>query len=118
MTVGTNTQQYNQLPQYNNTVTAGGKLVQAWYRFHAGLLQGTPPADITPLVVGPSPYQYHAKQGGFLVVQGGTVTMISTQRGQGQPINSGVTQGHINVSNGDIATIVYGTPPNITFFPQ
>lgn len=112
-------QQFNQLPQYTNSIlTNGGKMVQAWYRFHNNVLKGTPPADISPVAVGPSPFLYTTTQGGFIVVQGGTVTMISTQRGTGAPVNSGVTQGHINISAGDSAIIVYTTKPNITFFPQ
>lgn len=112
-------QQYNQIPQYNNAITAGGKFVQVWYRFFNGLLTGLPPADVSVVGPTPSPFHYGASQRGFMVVQGGTVQMISITRGaQGSPVNTGVTQGPIPLSSGDTLTVVYTARPNMTFFPQ
>lgn len=118
MTTTTQRIQFNQLPQYNNAIGANGTFVQAWYRFFAGLLNGTPPQDVSTLAVTASPFSYQAPLGGFIAVHGGTVVSIMLTRDGINVHGTGTTQGCVPMSKGDTAIITYSAPPTINFFPQ
>ena len=110
--------QYNQIPQPTQPMARQGGTTTPWYRFFAQLLQGLPPQGESAVPPTGSPFSYPVKQRGFLVVQGGSVSMIQVTRGTGTNVNTGVTAGCIPASANDIITINYSSAPVLTFFPQ
>lgn len=111
-------QQFNRLPEYNEPLTTKGNTTRGWYSLFAGLLTGQatgPAASVTP---SGSPYSYRATQGGTLLVQGGTVSMVSLSRDGVTNFNTGQTQGVFPLSQGDTLIITYSVAPNLTFVPR
>lgn len=72
---------------------------------------------LQPVAPTASPMAYTAKEGGSLSVQGGSVTLVSFQRG-GVSLVLGLTGGLIPMAAGDKVTLTYLTPPTITFIPR
>jgi hypothetical protein len=95
-----------------------GKATSPWYRFFQGLYKGIPPASEVAVKATASPFHYTTPQRGFLIVQGGTVSMVQLSRGGVTNYNAGQTSGVFPLSSGDSAVVTYSVTPNITFFPQ
>ena len=111
-------QQFNQLPTYEQPIVTKGNTTRGWYSLWAGLITGQatgPAAVVSPSV---SPYTYKADQGGTLIIQGGTVSMVSFSRDGVTNFNTGQTQGMFPLSQGDLLIITYSVAPNITFIPR
>lgn len=76
--------------------------------------QSNPPAVV---VVGASPFSYEATSSGFVIVEGGTVSLL--EYGRGVVFTSlGVTQGPIPISAGDVLRITHTGAPNVTLVAQ
>lgn len=117
MTAGTNTKQYNQVPQYQNLMGQNGKIATPWYRFFTNLLSGVPPQDVSGVSPTGSPFAYQLPRGGTVAIHGGTVSDIELSRDGINQHNAGQTSGCITLSSGDIITITYSAAPTINFFP-
>jgi hypothetical protein len=110
---------YLSLPTFTQALLEGKNATsRAWYFFFQGLWKGQPPGAQSPVTVTTSPFTFPATQRGYLIVQGGTVSMIQTNRDGVTNMNTGQTQGCIPVSAGDLAIVTYSVKPNLTFVPQ
>ena len=73
-----------------------------------------PEAGVT---VGASPFVFQANVPGHLLVQGGTVSVITIMRDGATAYTTGLTVGFIPLSKLDQATVTYSVLPTLTFFP-
>lgn len=110
--------QVSSLPTYTQPIIESENTSKVWYRFWKDLWQGIPPATETVLSPMASPYNYQAMQRGFVIVQGGTVTLVQWSRTTGTNRVLGTTQGPFPVSAGDNLIITYSAVPTVTFVPQ
>lgn len=111
-------QQYNRLPEYNEPLTTKGNTTRGWYSLFAGFFTGQATGPAAPIVAGTSPYTYKVTQGGTLIIQGGTVSLVSISRDGVNNFNTGQTQGLFPLSQGDLLIINYSAAPNVTFLPR
>lgn len=111
------TVQFNQLPTYDQPILGGKSFSRPWFVFLSNLFTGKPPASENSVVTGTSPFTYTAARRGFLIVQGGTVSMVQWARGTTNH-NTGQTQGTFPLSQGDSLVITYTGAPTLTFAPQ
>lgn len=111
-------QQFNRLPEYNESLETKGKTTRGWYSLFAGLLGGQASGPAAPITLGPSPFTYQAPTGGSLIIQGGTVSMVSLTRDGVTNFNTGQTQGMFPLSQRDTLIITYTGTPNLTFVPR
>lgn len=111
-------QQFNRLPNYDEVLTTKGNTTRGWYSFWAGLMTGQATGLPSPMTGGPSPYSYKATQGGTLIIQGGTVSLVSFTRDGVTNFNTGQTQGMYPLSQGDTLIINYSAAPNLSFVPR
>ena len=109
---------FNSFPTFAQSLTEGGRTSKVWYFFLQGLWNGIPPGAENFVAAGLSPFIYTAPRGGFLIVQGGTVSFISFSRNQSTFYNTGETTGVFPLSKGDSLSISYSAAPNLTFVPQ
>lgn len=95
-----------------------GRPTQVWWRFF-NLLFSKPPAEST-ITVGASPFLTAFTSDGFVIVEGGTVSLIELLRGSSvlTTYNLGATSGQFVVKNGDAIQITYTVAPTVTFFPD
>lgn len=111
-------QQLNRMPEYNEHLTTKGETTRGWYSFFAGLFTGQPVGQPVSVALATSPMAYRATQGGHLIIQGGTVTMVSLSRDGVTNFNTGQTQGIFPLSQGDTLFITYTGTPVLTFVPR
>lgn len=111
-------QQFNQLPNYEQPLTIKGNIARGWYSLWSGLLIGQPTQAISSVPLITSPMSYQAKCGGTLMIQGGTVTLVSLSRDGITNFNTGQTQGCFPLSLGDVLIINYTGTPVLTFVPR
>jgi hypothetical protein len=109
---------FTSIPTYNESLTQGRNTSQVWYRFLQAIYKGNPPADVQPISLGVSPATYVAQQKGFLIVSGGTVSLIQFSRDGVSNYTTGQTSGAIPVSAGDSLIVTYTVLPTVTFVPQ
>lgn len=95
-----------------------GRPSQPWWRFF-NLLFAKPGAE-SAVTVTASPFLKSFTQDGFVIVEGGTVSLIEYLRGSSvlTTYNLGITKGQIVVKNGDAIQITYTVAPTVTFFPD
>ena len=103
------------LPTYTQPLQAGPNLSASWYRWMHDTDVGTPPSAETQVTVGASPFSYQAPKKGFLIISGGTVSLVQfTRIGT---YSTGMVSGMFPVSLGDTMTVTYSGIPTITFVP-
>lgn len=112
------TQQFNQLPNYEQPLVTGKNITRGWYSLWSGLLAGQPTGGIDSITLTASPFVYKALQGGTLIIQGGSVSMVSLTRDGLTNFNTGQTQGMFPLSKGDTLIITYTGTPVLTFVPR
>lgn len=111
-------QQFNNLPNYPvPLVEQRGNTSSAWYRFFSGLFTGLAPAAEVPTVPGVSPWTYVAPVRGFLIVSGGTVSLVQFSRDGVNFYSYGVVAGPMPLNGADLIRITYTVPPTLTFVP-
>jgi hypothetical protein len=110
--------QLNTQPTYEDPLVKKGFTTRGWYSFWAGLLNGQPVGLPFSVVLTASPMRYQATIGGQLIIQGGTVSLVSISRDGITSYNTGQTQGFFPVSRGDVLTINYSGTPILTFVPK
>lgn len=110
--------QFAALPQVNQQISARGQTSTAWYRFFADVFAGRPPQAESSVTAGASPFTYTALRKGFLIVQGGTVSLVQWSRGGVTNHATGQTQGMFPLSQADSLVITYSGAPTLTFVPQ
>jgi len=110
--------QFHALPTYELPLHRGEKITTPWYNFFANTFKGKPPDSENAVTPTGSPFTYTAGNKGFLIVQGGTVSLIQFSRGLVANHTTGQTQGAIPLSQGDSLIITYSSAPNLTWVPQ
>jgi len=111
-------QQFNRLPEYNERLETKGNTTRGWYSLFAGLWSGQPTAPASAVTLGSSPFSYQAPSGGTLIIQGGTVSMVSFTRDGITNFNTGQTQGMFPLSQRDTLIMTYTGTPTLTFVPR
>jgi hypothetical protein len=110
-------QQFNTPPQYNVPLIMGGVTSKDWYFFLIGIFRGLPPANVSPVTVGASPYDYIAPVKGSVIVQGGTVTSLEFSRDGTSFYDVGQTSGMFLLNQSDYLRITHAGAPTVTFVP-
>lgn len=110
--------QLNRMPDYNTPLLEGGVVASGWYRLWQGLWSGTPTQNLSSVAPTSSPFTYRAPSGGWLIVQGGTVSQVQFSRDGTTFITTGQTQGMFPISQGDALSITYSSAPTLTFVPR
>lgn len=109
---------FTTIPTYEQSLTEKGNTARPWYVFFQNLYTGNPPAAESTITPTASPFTYTAARKGFLIVQGGTLGLVSFSRGGVTNHNTGATQGAFPLSAGDSLVITYTAAPTLTFVPQ
>jgi hypothetical protein len=109
------TKQWRAVPQYGESLIQKGNTSSAYYRWIQDIEIGTPPAQEATITVTASPFTYVATRGGFVIIDGGTVSIIQFTRTN--TYTTGLTKGTIPVSLGDQVTVTYSGAPTMTFVP-
>lgn len=112
------TQQYSALPNYRQAIQERGTTDRAWYSLFSDLWNRKPPSAESAVSVGTSPFTYTAVRGGFVIVQGGTVSLVQFSRDGLTNHTTGATQGCFPLSQGDSLIVTYSVAPSMTFVPQ
>lgn len=99
-------------------VDTNGKPTVHWFRFFERLFD-KPPAE-SGVTLTASPFLTRFTQDGFIIVEGGTVSLIELLRGSSviTTYALGATAGQFVVKNGDAIQITYTVAPTVTFFPD
>ena len=98
-------------PKTQNTGTS-------WYRWFQQIELGTPPASEVSIPVGVSPFEFAAPRQGFVIVNGGAVSIIFFSRTTGVFYNTGQVSGTFSMSQSDVLKVMYTSPPTMTFVPS
>jgi hypothetical protein len=112
------TQQFNRAPTYQEPLVTKGSITKGWFTLWTGLLSGQATGPVSPVTLGTSPLSYKAAQGGTLVIQGGSVSLVSFTRDGLTNVNTGQTQGMFPLSQNDTLIITYTGTPILTFVPR
>lgn len=110
--------QYNSIPQNPQNFLEKGVMARVWYFFLSSLWTGLPPSAESAVTVGTSPFAYTAKQRGFMIVQGGSVSLVQYSRDGVTNHTTGQTQGCFPLSQGDLLIVTYSVAPAMTWVPQ
>ena len=110
------TVQYRSAPTYTTPLQIGSNIAQAWWRWIQATEQGVPPGAEIPITVGASPFTYTASQKGFVLLTGGTVSLVHIARTTSNA--TGLTTGIFPLSAGDQLIVTYSGKPTMTFVPQ
>lgn len=110
-------QRYNNLPTFDQAVQEKGVTSKVWFFFWQALWNGIAPSAESAVALSTSPFTFTAPRGGFLIVQGGTVSFVSFSRDGSTFHNTGQTQGIFPVSKQDQIVITYSVAPTLTFVP-
>lgn len=108
--------QFRTPPNYREPLITGGNTSAAYYRFFQGVDQGVPPAAEYVVTPTGSPFTFKATHGGFMIVSGGTVSVITFIRSL--TTVTGLTSGAIPMSFGDQIIITYSVAPTLLYVPQ
>lgn len=106
---------YRALPTYTQPLTAGTNLSASWYRWMHDTDVGTPPSAETVVTAKASPFSYQAPKKGFLIISGGTVSLVKFTRVG--TYTTGQTSGMFPVALGDSLTVTYSAAPTMVFVP-
>jgi len=110
-------QQLNKAPQFNQPLTSGGVTNKDWYFFWTGLFRGLAPAFEVPITPGASPYIYSPDVKGFVILTGGTVSLVEFSRDGTNFYDYGTTQGQFLLNGADQLRVTYTGAPDMVFVP-
>jgi hypothetical protein len=107
---------YYSLPTYDQPIMMNGVTSKSMYRFMQNVYQGAAPTAETVITPTGSPFIYQAIVGGFMIVQGGTVSLLQFVRASTHTLPG--TSGVFPLSRADQLIITYSGAPNLIFVPQ
>jgi hypothetical protein len=113
--VSTHPDYFRTVPTYAKAFVSNNVNDASWYRYFQDLERGIPGANELAIIVGASPFMYPAPRGGFIIINGGTVSKVEFTRTL--TYNTGQTQGCFPVSLGDQLTVSWSVKPTMTFVP-
>lgn len=106
--------QFRRVPTYEQPLTIQERNSSYWYRFFQDSDTGRPPTAEASITVTASPFTYTAPRKGFVIVNGGTVSIIAFSR-SGTFYTTGQTTGTFTVAQGDQLKVTYSGLPTMTF---
>lgn len=109
---------FSAIPNYRQAINEKGTMARVWYQFMTDIWHGKPSGDVSPLTTVSSPLRYQATTRGFMIVQGGTVSLIQFTRDGITNYNTGQTSGLFPLSQGDSLIVFYSSAPAFTWVPQ
>lgn len=108
---------YSALPNYRQPVYTKGAMERTWYQFFSDVWKGKPASGVNPLTPASSPFRYQADSKGFMMIQGGTVTLVQFTRDGITNYNTGQTAGVFPLAQGDTLIVIYSALPALTWVP-
>src|SRR5271168_5385712 len=111
------TVQFRQPPTYTESLIKGSNTNSSWYRYFQQTELGTPPSAEVAVTVTGSPFTYTAPRKGFVLVTGGTVSIIAFSRTAGTFYTTGETTGVFPVALNDQLRVTYSGLPTFIFVP-
>lgn len=105
-------------PTYSQPLVIKNNLSSAWYRWFQNVDKGVAPSGENSVAVGASPWTYNAPSKGFLIVSGGTVSVISFARTPGVFYATGQTGGPFPLSQNDQLKVTFSLAPVAIWVPQ
>lgn len=105
------------LPSYE-AMSNKGQMPRVHYQFLADLWKGKPQGSVKSITVGASPFTYQATSKGFMIVQGGTVSLIQFTRDGVNNFTTGLTTGIVPLSLNDSIIVTWSGKPTMTWVPQ
>jgi hypothetical protein len=109
--------QFRQAPTYTIPLSQGQNTTAAWYRYFQQTELGTPPSAEVSITVGSSAFTYTAPKKGFVIVSGGTVSVIAFARTPGVFYPTGQISGMFQVAFNDQIQVIYSSRPTMIFVP-
>lgn len=109
---------FRSAPDYTEPLTTGDNTTASWYRWFQNIDKGLPPSSELAVTITASPWTYTAPSRGFVLVTGGTVSLIQFSRTTGTFYPIGQTSGIFPVSQNDQLKVTYSAAPIVTFVPQ
>lgn len=94
-------------------VDIAGRILQPWQQYLQQFTQAPPP--FMQITVDGSPFSYIAREPGYVIISGGTVSAITLTRGSTTLTFTGQLQ--VPVSINDTVTVTYSVLPTIRFIP-
>lgn len=108
---------FSAIPNYRQSMHSKGTIERTWYQFFSDVWKGKPSGGINPITPASSPYTYQAAHKGFLIIQGGTVSLVQFSRDGLTNYNTGQTSGTFPLAQGDSLIVIYTAMPTITWVP-
>jgi hypothetical protein len=109
--------QFRQVPTYTVPLNKGENTTSAWYRYLQQNELGTPPSSEVAVTVTASPFVYTAPKKGFVIVSGGTVSLIAFSRTKGTFYTTGEITGVFPMGFNDQLRVTYSVLPTFIFVP-
>lgn len=109
--------QFNVLPNFNVPLNEGRVTSKDWFFFWAGLFKGLAPGNLVALTPDASPYTYSAPTKGFVIISGGTVSLVEFSRDGVTYYATAQTSGQFTLSAQDFLRVTYAVAPTMTFVP-
>ncbi len=110
-------QQFNSLPTYSVSLIQGRETAAPWYFFWQGLFRGLAPGAVIPTAPAASPYTFTAAVKGFMLITGGTVSLVEFSRDGVTFYSYGTTSGQFTLNSADRLRVTYTVAPTMTFVP-
>lgn len=110
-------QQLNSQPQFNVPLIVNKVTSKDWYLFWVGLFKGLAPALEAPVIPTGSPFTYSPQVRGFMILTGGTVSLVEFSRDGTTFYNYGTIVGTFPLNAADRIRVTYTVAPTLTFVP-
>lgn len=108
---------FSAIPNYKTALAGKNIIERTWYQFLSDIWKGRPSGAVSSVSSLTSPLIYQAQSKGFMIVQGGTVTIIQFTRDRSTNYNTGQTSGIFPLAQGDSLIVSYSSVPTMTWVP-
>lgn len=107
------------IPSYRTPIYTKdkGEMERTWYKFFTDIWKGLPSAPVVSITATVSPFVYQSTSKGFMIVNGGTVSLIQFTRDGITNYPTGQTNGVFPLAQGDSLIVVYSVVPMLTWVP-
>ena len=105
------------IPNYAQPMYVKGNMERTWYQFFSDVWKGKPASDVSAVVPVSSPFTYQANSKGFMIIQGGTVSLVQFSRDMNVNYNTGQTNGVFPLGQNDSLIVSYSVAPVFTWVP-
>ncbi len=109
--------QFRTVPTYDQQITPGNHNDSTWYRYFQQNEKGAPPSTEVPITIAASPFSFTFPSKGFVVISGGTVSVIMFSRTPGTFYLTGQTAGVFPGAQNDVLKVTYSAKPSMIFIP-